>query len=85
MNRAHTLTEIVEAGWAPSVHYLVVRLRRKEIRGRKVGRTWLMSDADLDAYIDSTLNITNTPVEQHTDHTPVLKLSSASRRRRIAS
>lgn len=83
MNRAHTLQEVVDAGWAPSVHFLVVRLRRKQIRGRKVGRIWVMSDADLDFYIDSIANTATTDTTA-TD-TPVFKLSSASMRRRVSA
>jgi hypothetical protein len=56
MNRAHTLEEIVAAGRAPSVRFLQVRIRRGEIKARKVGRDWKMCDADLEAYIDSLAN-----------------------------
>jgi hypothetical protein len=61
MNAAHTLAEVVEAGWAPSERYLVVRLRRGEIRGRKVGRHWRMSDDDIRSYIESLANQATAP------------------------
>jgi len=80
MNRAHSLAEVVEAGWAPSVHYLVVRLRRKEIPGRKVGRHWVMSDDDVRAYIDSRSNHAAQPVPEDSH----FGLSAASQRRRLA-
>jgi hypothetical protein len=84
VNRAHTLEEIVEAGWAPSVRFLQMRLRHGEIKGRKVGREWKLSDADLEAYIDSPGNKLR-PAEQEpvTDAMPMgLGLTTASARRR---
>ena len=80
MNRAHTLQDVVDAGWAPSVHYLTVRLRRGEIRGRKVGRHWRMSDDDVRAYVESLANGASAPVVE----VARFGLSSASARRRSA-
>lgn len=56
MKQAHPLEAVVEAGWAPSTHYLIVRLRRGEIPGRKVGRHWRMSDDDIATYVASLSN-----------------------------
>lgn len=78
MKEAHPLEEVVAAGWAPSTHFLVVRLRRGEIRGRKAGRTWVMSDSDIDAYVESLSNKA-APVEEN-----YRGLSLASMRRRSA-
>jgi hypothetical protein len=77
--RAHTLEEVVEAGWAPSVHFLTVRLRRGEIRGRKVGHGWRMTDADVQALADSMVNAPASLAE-----VPRAGLSVASARRRSA-
>lgn len=79
MKQAHTLEEIVDAGWAPSVLYLQRRLRRGEITGKKVGRVWKMSDEDVAAYLDSLSNSKSRPVAEQR-----FGLSSASMRRRSA-
>jgi hypothetical protein len=83
MNRAHPLDEVVEAGWAPSKEYLQVRLRRGEIRGKKVGREWRMSDKDIEMYLES---ISNQPSELRDlkSQSPVVGLTAASMRRRSA-
>jgi hypothetical protein len=78
MKQAHPLEAVVEAGWAPSTHYLIVRLRRGEIPGRKVGRHWRMSDDDIQTYVAS---LSNRSVAVEPSHGG---LSLASSRRRSA-
>jgi hypothetical protein len=80
MTPAHELQELVDAGWAPSTHYLIVRLRRREIRGRKCGRRWVMSDSDVQAYIESLSNAG----PQADVLSPRFGLSEASARRRAS-
>jgi hypothetical protein len=81
MKHAHTLQEIVDAGWAPSVLFLQRRLRRKEISGCKVGREWLLSDEDFEAYIESKRN---KPVQVDDTEAPRTGLTLASMRRRAS-
>lgn len=74
---SHELEEVVAAGWAPSVRWLQARLRRGDIKGRKVGRTWKMSDRDVEALVEWLGNETVERV-----HVPRIGLSEASARRR---
>lgn len=76
MNRAHSLEELVEAGWAPSVRFLQKKLRNKQIQGKKVGRQWLMSDADVDAYLDSVSNEVAEPEEPTIGATSLRRVAS---------
>lgn len=52
----HTLTQVVEGNFAPSVDWLSRRLNRGEITGYKVGRSWLMSDQDIADMLESRRN-----------------------------
>lgn len=78
MNRAHTLQEVVDAGWAPSVMFLTLRLRRGEISGHKIGRHWRMSDADVQDYLESTRNRASVEEPRR------IGLTAASMRRRAS-
>lgn len=77
MKRAYTLEEVVEAGWAPSEDFLRRRLARGEITGRRVGRTWRMTEDDINAYAE-TLRNTAAPRPM------LVGLSETSSRRRSA-
>lgn len=77
LSPAHTLEEVVAAGWAPSVLFLLRRLRSGEIKGRKVGREWRMSDSDIQAYIESLAN-----KRERVSEPTRIGLSAASMRRR---
>lgn len=86
MIRAHRLQDLVDANLAPSVLYLERRLRRGDIPGHKSGRNWVMTDADIEAYLEIT---GNRAVKQQA--APVMPgevrrigISSASLRRRSA-
>jgi len=85
MKRAHTFADLVEAGWAPSVRYLEIRARRGDIKARKVGRVWRMTDGDVDAYIESLSNDYRepepAPIPVPASSAP-LRLTAASMRRR---
>lgn len=81
MNRAHTLEEIVEAGWAPSVLYLQRLLQRKAIKGRKVGRDWRLSDSDFESYLEWAAN---TADRQVVEVPRIGGLTAASARRRAS-
>jgi hypothetical protein len=80
VNAAHSLEEIVAAELAPSVRWMQDKLRRGEIRGRKIGRHWKLTDADLQAYLDATANTHAAPRAEVTH----IGLSAASARRRSA-
>ena len=68
--------------------YLRGRIRAGQFRARKVGRSWLMTDADIDAAIESFANtepIADTPPPPPAP-SPVGQLTAGSlrRRRRVA-
>lgn len=67
--------------------YLRGRIRAGQFRARKVGRSWLMTEADIEAAIDSLANtepIADTPAPAPAP-SPVGQPSPASlRRRRVA-
>ncbi len=46
MIRGHRLHVLVEAGLAPSVRWLEDQIRGRRIPARKIGRHWVMTDAD---------------------------------------
>jgi hypothetical protein len=85
MIRAHQLSDVVDAGLAPSVRWLQERLRRGDIPGIRVPRPvnrgcrfeWRMTDADVEALVAS---LRNQPVRQLTALT-----STSLRRSRKAS
>jgi len=81
MKRGHRLEELVDAGLAPSVRFLQMRLRSGAIPGRKVGRVWVMTDADVEAYLES---VKNDAPQRSNVVSPSFGLSAASARRRSA-
>lgn len=81
MTRGHLLSELVEAGLAPSERYLMNRLRDGRIKGMKVGHQWRMTDAHIADYIAAVENHTVPRIAAE----PTTGLSSASRRLRRVS
>lgn len=86
MKRAHPLQDIVDAGYAPSVRWLQERLRAGEIPGIRVARKgrggraeWRMTDADIEAFIESRRNTPTAPSSRTLNLTP-----AAQRRLRSA-
>lgn len=68
--------------------YLRERIRAGQFRARKVGRAWLMTEADIEAAIESLANtepILDTPTPAPTP-SPIGQLTAGSlrRRRRVA-
>ncbi|MEU6582786.1 DNA-binding protein [Nocardia sp. NPDC046763] len=45
--RTHSIEYAAEQIGAPSVDWLLRRLRRRELPGRQVGRNWRMTDGDI--------------------------------------
>ncbi|WP_040853776.1 hypothetical protein [Nocardia niigatensis] len=45
--RTHALDYAADRIGAPSIDWLLRRLRRRELPGRLVGRTWRMTDSDI--------------------------------------
>jgi hypothetical protein len=83
--QGHDLEEIVDAGWAPSTRWLQDRLRCGTIRGRKVGRHWKLSDADVEALVESLGNGHSSPAPVvEVDDAP-LSLTLARSRRRVTA
>lgn len=90
--RLHTLGEASEAidllrQLKDPERFLARQIRAGRIRARKVGRSWLMTDADIEAAIEAFANTTPTPepVVAEPVAAPIGMPSSASlRRRRVA-
>jgi hypothetical protein len=61
--RAHRLEAVVDAGWASSVRWLQDEIRAGRISAVKIGRHWVMTDDDINAFIESRRN-TNRPPPQ---------------------
>lgn len=53
MIRGHRLEEVVAAGLAPSVRWLQDQIRAGCIPAHKIGRHWVMTDADLEIALAS--------------------------------
>lgn len=67
--------------------FLARQLKAGKIRGRKIGRSWLMTDADIEAAIDAFANHTNTapaPAEPTPATVGMPSKGSLRRRRRAA-
>ena len=87
-----TLGEVAELLDLPKVmsdpeRYLARQIKAGKIRGRKVGRSWLMTDADIEFAIEAFANTVTLAPEPAAEPEPVVvgMLSAASmRRRRIA-
>lgn len=61
MTATHSLPEVVAAGNAPSVRWLQQQIRAGRVPARKIGRHWRMTDADVDAMLESFRNTTTDP------------------------
>lgn len=82
MIRGHRLDEIVEAGLAPSVRWLQDQIRANKIPAHKIGRHWVMTDADLEAALEAWAAKPG-PAMPTSGSFP-LSLTATSQRRRIA-
>lgn len=80
MSRTYSLEE-VGAEIAPHIKDPKQFLRRKikagQIRARKVGRTWVMTEADIEAALEVFANTTT-----ESEVAPAISLTAASLRRR---
>lgn len=80
-----TLTEVAEAMHLAKVmrdpeRYLVRQIKAGRIRGRKVGRTWMMTDADIDDALEAFANPAPAPRPIQTG----MPSAGSLRRRRVA-
>lgn len=51
MIRGHHLQELVDANLAPSVRWLQDGIRAKAIPATKIGRHWVMTEADVEEFL----------------------------------
>lgn len=88
MTRLYTLDEVV-AGWdlgadmADPVRWLMRQIRAGRVRARKIGRSWRMTQADVDAALEA-FGSTAPAAPAVEDVQPRGGLSAGSARRRIA-
>ena len=86
MTRTYSLAEVAEMvlppEWKQPELWLMRRLRRGEICGYKVGHSWRMRQADVDALIETYLN---THAPEVVEPVSVLEGLSARAKRRLAS
>lgn len=80
VTRGHRLQAVVEAGLAPSVRWLEDQIRARRIPARKIGRHWVMTDADIDAALEVWSN--KREPEQTSETGGFLSLTPTSQRRR---
>lgn len=87
MTHTYSLAEVAEMvlppEWKQPELWLMRRLRRHEITGYKVGHSWRMRQADVDALIEKYLNTVQPEPEPET--VSVLEGLSARARRKLAS
>jgi hypothetical protein len=84
---AHPLSDVVAAGYAPSVRWLVEHIRRGDVPGFRVGRKgrggahheYRMTDDDIEAFIESR-RITKSQTEPQPEPSHVLTLTPRSAR-----
>jgi hypothetical protein len=61
--RSYALDEVVRAHlpaeWTDGKRWLTRRLNRKELRGRRFGRTWRMTDSDIEFMLEKLANFTD--------------------------
>lgn len=81
MIRGHSLQDVVDAGLAPSVRWLQDGIRGKAIPAHKLGRHWVMTDADVEQMLEARAS---KPVPFQASSSPLLSLTATSQRRRIA-
>lgn len=86
MIRGHTLQEVVDAGHAPSVRWLREAIRAGRVPGYRVARRggggrcdYRMTDADVEAFIESRRVVPAVPSRTG------LNLTPAAERRLVAS
>ncbi|MCV7419312.1 DNA-binding protein [Mycobacterium yunnanensis] len=56
MTRTYSVSEVAEQIGAPSERWLVEQLRAGHFPGRKVARTWRMTEQDVTDALDACLN-----------------------------
>lgn len=87
MRRLYTLDEVV-AGWglgadmADPVRWLMRQIRAGRVKARKIGRSWRMTQADVDAALEAFGSQVRVTPAEHVQ--PRGGLSAGSVRRRIA-
>lgn len=61
--RSYALDEVVSAHlpaeWTDGKRWLTRRLNRKELRGRRFGRTWRMTDSDIEFMLQKHANFSD--------------------------
>lgn len=85
--RLFTLAEVVAewdlgADMADPVRWLMRQIRAGRVRARKIGRSWRMTQADIDAALEAFGS--PAPAQPAEDVQPRWGLSAGSMRRRIA-
>jgi hypothetical protein len=92
--RSYPLDEVVRAHlpfeWTDGKRWLTRRLNRKELRGRRFGRTWRMTDSDIEFMLQKYANFTEDhdvveaqPPSETTSVADGLSARSARRLRRV--
>jgi len=82
MIATHALDEVVAAGNAPSVRWLQHQIRAGRVTARKIGRTWRMTNKDVEDMLDARRNVaTHYTVELSNSY----GLTARSARRRTSS
>ncbi|MGY4711768.1 helix-turn-helix domain-containing protein [Mycolicibacterium sp. CBM1] len=78
----YSLDEVVAAINAPSVRWLQEQIRAGRVPARKFGRQWRMTNADVDAMLESLRNINTDPAKSASRaSTNALGLTPRSHRR----
>jgi hypothetical protein len=80
--RGYALEEVAAAGLAPSVRWLQDQIRAKKIPAHKIGRHWIMTDADVDQMLELTASL---PACPNVESLPRLSLTATSLRRQKAA
>jgi hypothetical protein len=84
VTRGHRLQAIVDAGLAPSVRWLKDQIRAGKIPAHKAGRSWILTDDDLDEALKVWASPRYTGQSEPAATSP-LSLTSTSLRQRAAS
>jgi len=79
MKLTYSLQQVVDAGNAPSVRWLQTQIRAGNVGASKIGRSWRMTDDDIDDMLATFRNTSNVR-----EIAPGA-LSAVSARRRAAS
>ena len=94
--RSYPLDEVVSAHlpaeWTDGKRWLTRRLNRNELRGRRFGRQWRMTDSDIEYMLQKFANFTEDQVDAQPTAPPEatsvadgLSARSARRLRRVQS